>query len=207
MKQIVKVVVRLKGRSALAKLDQARFTVTKMKGNANFTNLAAQVTDLESAADTLESAITLARSGDYERVGLKQVAEDALMALLAKLCDSINGEAAGDKSKLLTCGLPLRRENQPVGELPPPVKLVSKLTETRGRVSLQWVGPDGTRLYNVYWSTTNSPYDWRLLSGATKQRYNADGLEPGTVYYFAVSAVGTAGESSRSEPAEVMAAA
>ncbi|MBK6884635.1 MAG: fibronectin type III domain-containing protein [Flavobacteriales bacterium] len=207
MKQIVRVVVRLRGRSTLAKLDQARFTVTKMKGNANFTALAAQVAELEIAADTLDSAITMARTGDHELVGLKQIAEDVLMAQLAKLCDSINGEAAGDKSKLLTCGLPMRRENEPFGELPPPTKLVSRLTSTRGRASLVWNGPAGTRVYNMYISTTNSPYVWTLVSSTTKQRFNVDGLEPGKFYYFAVSAIGSAGESSKSEPAEVMAAA
>ncbi|MBK6552293.1 MAG: fibronectin type III domain-containing protein [Flavobacteriales bacterium] len=45
------------------------------------------------------------------------------------------------------------------------------------------------------------------MSSTTKQRFNVDGLEPGKFYYFAVSAIGSAGESSKSEPAEVMAAA
>ncbi|MEZ4738374.1 MAG: hypothetical protein R2818_03225 [Flavobacteriales bacterium] len=99
MRQIVKVVVRMRGRSAFAKLDQARFVVSKMKDNANFADLADRVTELETAADTLDNAITMARSGDHELVGLKQIAEDVLMVAMAKLCDSINGEAAG-KSKL-----------------------------------------------------------------------------------------------------------
>lgn len=207
MRQIVKVVVRMRGRSAFAKLDQARFVVSKMKDNANFADLADQVTELETAADTLDNAITMARSGDHELVGLKQIAEDVLMVAMAKLCDSINGEAAGDKSKLLTCGLPLRRENNPIGELNPPTKVEGLLTKTRGRASLAWKGPEGTKVYNVYMSTTNSPYNWTLVSATTKQRFNVDGLVAGTFYYFAVSAVGTAGESSKSEPAEVMAAA
>lgn len=207
MRQIVKVVVRMRGRSAFAKLDQARFVVTKMKSNPLFASLAGQVTELETAADTLDNAITMARSGDHELVGMKQIAEDVLMEVMAKLCDSVNGEAAGERAKLITCGFPLRRENNPIGELNPPVKLLGKLTKTRGRASLVWQGPEGTKVYNVYMSTTNSPYNWTLVSTTTKQRFNVDGLVAGTFYYFAVSAVGTAGESSKSEAAEVMAAA
>ncbi len=42
---------------------------------------------------------------------------------------------------------------------------------------------------------------------SSKQRFNVDGLKAGEFYWFAVSANGTAGESSLSEPARVMAAA
>ncbi|MBK6549667.1 MAG: hypothetical protein IPG11_04565 [Flavobacteriales bacterium] len=73
--------------------------------------------------------------------------------------------------------------------MPPPTKLVSRLTSTRGRASLVWNGPSGTRVYNMYISTTNSPYVWTLVSSTTKQRFNVDGLEPGKFYYFAVSAI------------------
>ena len=207
MKKVTRVVVRLKGRSALAKVDQARFTVSKMKGNLNFPTLDAQVLGLEAATNKLETAITDARSGDHEKVGLKQMAEVEVMAELTALCSSINGVAPDDKEKLLTCGLPLRRESQPKGELPPPTRLVNKLTTTTGRAALLWNGPEGTRLYKVFRSTASEPFNWEDIGSTTKQRFNVDKLEPGVFYWFAVSAVGAAGESSLSEPARVMAAA
>ncbi|MBK8532635.1 MAG: hypothetical protein IPL64_12165 [Flavobacteriales bacterium] len=46
--------------------------------------MAAQVAELEIAADTLDSAVTMARTGDHELVGLKRIAGDVLMAQLAK---------------------------------------------------------------------------------------------------------------------------
>ena len=207
MRKIVRVVVRLRGRSVLARLDQARFVVTKMTGNTNFPTLAPQVTGLGSAADALESAITAARTGDHEAVGLKDLAAVDVDDRMAKLCDSINGIAAGDMAKLLTCGLPLRRENTPIGELPPPVKLVNNLTSTSERVALAWEGPEGALMYNVYMSNSNSPFVWEQIGSTSKQKFNVDSLVPGTFYWFSVSAVGTAGESSKSEPARAMAAA
>lgn len=207
MKKVTRVVVRLKGRSALAKVDQARFTVSKMKGNLNYPTLDAQVLGLEAVTNKLEAAITEARSGDHEKVGLKQMAEVEVMAELTALCNSINGVTPDDKEKLLTCGLPLRREGQPKGELSPPTKLVNKLTTTTGRAALLWNGPDGTRLYKVYRSVGSEPFIWEEVGNTTKQRFNVDKLEPGVFYWFAVSAAGPLGESSLSEPARVMAAA
>ena len=206
MFKIVRVVVRLKGRSALAKLDLAKYVVSKMTGNVDFTSLAAMVLALKNAADALELAITAANSRDTIAVGEKQLAEALVEELLAKLCDSINGIAAGNKAVLLTCGLPLRRENSPVGELPPPQKVVSRYTPTSGRVSLVFEGPEGSRMFNVYRSASNDPFKWDLIGTTTKQRYNSDGNMPGSIIWFAISAVGTAGESSKSEPARTMAA-
>lgn len=206
MFKIVRVVVRLKGRSALAKLDLARWVVTKMSGNINFAALAAMVTALKNAADALELAITAANSRDMEAVGEKQLAEALVEELLAKLCDSINGIAAGNKAVLLTCGLSLRRDNTPIGELDPVQNVASRYTPNSGRVALVFEGPEGARMYNVYRSGSNDPFKWELIGTTTKQRYNSDGNTPGNFYWFAITAVGTAGESSTSEPARAMAA-
>jgi hypothetical protein len=45
------------------------------------------------------------------------------------------------------------------------------------------------------------------VATTSKSRINIDGLTPGQFYWFAVSAIGAAGESSKSEPCLVMAAA
>lgn len=81
------------------------------------------------------------------------------------------------------------------------------LTTTQGRAALVWNGPEGTRLYSMYQSTSSEPFNWVLIGTTTKQRFNVDKLEPGAFYWFAVSATGAAYESSLSEPARVMAAA
>ena len=177
-----------------------------MTGNVDFAGLAAMVTALKNAADVLELAITAANSRDTEAVGEKQLAAALVDELLAKLCDSINGIAAGNKAVLLTCGLPMRREISPIGELFPVQNVASRYTPMSGRVSLVFDGPDGARMYNVYRSTGNDPFNWVLIGTTTKQRYHSDGNIPGSIIWFAITAVGTAGESSKSEPARTMAA-
>jgi len=203
---MVKVVVRLNGRSAFAKLDTANFVVSKMTGNVNFPTLAAQVTALKTACTDLDAAIIVANSGDHEAVGQKEMAEALVVELLAKLCASINGVAAGDRAKLNTCGLPLRKDNRPVGELPPPIALIQRPTTTSGRVALEWQGVHGAKMFNLYRSDIASPYNWVLVGTSTKTKGNIDNLKSGTDYWFAVSAVGTAGESSLSKALPAMAA-
>jgi len=204
MKRIVKVVVRLNGRSAMAKLDNSRYVVSKMTDNANFTALAPQVTALNDAAEALDAAITAARSGAHEAVAGKDLAAEALMDKLTMLCSSINGLAAGDAAKLITTGLPLRQDNSPVGELVPPEGLLTRLTKTRQRVALEWDGQRGVRLFNVYCSLSEAPFDWKQV-GSTKRSFNVDGLTSGAFAWYAVSAVGSAGESSLSAPCYAMA--
>ncbi len=207
MFKIVRVVVRLKGRSAFAKLDLARFVVSQMTGNTNFPTLTALVTELGSVADALESALIAANTGDHEAVGIKEMAEAELELVIAKLCDAINGVALGDRAKLLTCGLPLRKESTRHGELVPPSGVMSKLTSTTGRVALVFTGSKGALSYNVYRSTSPAPYNWVFIGNTSKQKYNDDDNTPGTFFFYAVSAVGAAGESSKSAAAPGMAAA
>jgi hypothetical protein len=74
-------------------------------------------------------------------------------------------------------------------------------TYTRTRVWLH-------RTYDhVYMSTSNAPFQWDFIGVTTKSRFHADNLAPGTFYWFAVSAINAAGESSKSEPCRAMAAA
>ena len=62
-------------------------------------------------------------------------------------------------------------------------------------------------MHHVFMSTTAEPFNWVLIGATSKSRFDADSLEPGTFYFFAVSALGAAGESSKSEPCRAMAAA
>lgn len=66
---------------------------------------------------------------------------------------------------------------------------------------------EGTDTHHVYMSTTNAPFNWELIGVTSKSGFNVDDLQPGKFYWFAVTAIGAAGESSKSEPCRVMAAA
>ena len=81
------------------------------------------------------------------------------------------------------------------------------MNDTDGCCSFRWDREDGTDMHHVFMSTSNNPFNWVLIGATTKSRFDADSLAPGTFYWFAVTALGAAGESSKSEPLLLMAAA
>ena len=103
-------------------------------------------------------------------------------------------------------GFDVVEPGEPIGERDPPQALGNRLTTMRGRVALDWARVYGARMYQVYMSTSNDPFKWELVAVTTKSRLDVDSLQPGTFYWFAVSAVGAAGTSSKSDPAQAMAA-
>lgn len=112
----------------------------------------------------------------------------------------------GDADIIKLSGFEVVEPGKPYGQPNPPQLLRYKLTLTSGRVSLVWEPQDGVDMHHIFMSTTNAPYNWQQVGTSAKSRFNMDGLTPGVMYYFAVSAIGAAGESSKSEPCEVRAA-
>ena len=137
----------------------------------------------------------------------KRVADAELRALVKQLGAYVQNVSAGDKDIILSSGFAVVKKGSPVGELPPPKSLGAKLTNMTGRVALQWEREYGADMHHVYMSTTNDPLEWELIGVTTKSRFDADTLKPGTFYWFAVTAIGAAGESSKSDVLRAMAAA
>ncbi|TWU00270.1 Exo-beta-D-glucosaminidase precursor [Botrimarina colliarenosi] len=66
------------------------------------------------------------------------------------------------------------------------------------RIDLAWTPTPGAKSYNVYRSTVGGgPYEL-IAAGAPAGSYSDDSLEAGTTYYYRVSAINGAGESSLS---------
>ncbi|ATW25596.1 fibronectin type III domain-containing protein [Candidatus Formimonas warabiya] len=90
--------------------------------------------------------------------------------------------------------------NITVTEPEAPASLSAKAEE--GQVTLTWSEVDGADSYNVYMGTASEEYDSApLAKEISDTSYTATDLTNGTTYYFAVTAVNTAGESEKSEEA------
>ena len=68
-----------------------------------------------------------------------------------------------------------------------------------GQVTISWPAVSGASSYNIYWATTTgvTPATGTLIANATSP-YVQTGLTNGTTYYYAVTAVNSAGESNPS---------
>lgn len=137
----------------------------------------------------------------------RDIAETKLREAARQWAAYVQMVSDGDPDVISLSAFGIVKRGSPVGELPPPQKLQARLTNVEGRASLVWDREDGTDIHHVYMSTSSDPFNWVLIGASTKSRFNVDSLEPGKFYWFAVSALGAAGESSKSEPCRVMAAA
>ncbi|MEO8068778.1 MAG: fibronectin type III domain-containing protein [Flavobacteriales bacterium] len=137
----------------------------------------------------------------------KRAAVKVVRMDVKKLASYVQNISGGDADMILLSGFEIAKRNPFYGELTPPVNLISRLNKHTGRVALQWKRQDGADMHHVFMSKGNSPYDWVLVGSTPKSRFNMDGLVAGVFYYFAVTAIGAAGESSKSEPCTAMAAA
>lgn len=202
------VKIGLDGQSATSLVAYAQALHDKVDGNPAFATPVPAMADLQTAITALAAANAAvdANPGRVEHQA-RRVAQSKVEGLVRQLAGYVQATSAGDEDVILSSGFAVRKKASPIGELPRPTKLVNLLTNTTGRVSIRWQSEYGADLYHVFMSETNAPFNWQLVGATTKSRFNADSLEPGKFYWFAVTAIGAAGETSLSEPCRVMAAA
>lgn len=131
---------------------------------------------------------------------LKKKALQLVKADMKSQMGYVQAVSGGDADIINTGGFDVVKRGGPIGELNPPKNLGSKFTTMTGRARLVWDREQGADLHHVYISSSNAPFKWELIGATTKCRFDADSLEPGTIYWFAVTAIGAAGETSKSEP-------
>ena len=173
----------------------------KVAGNAEFPTPVPSAVDFQKSIDELAAAnaAVQANGGKAEHVA-KRAAIKEVKAALKSWAAYVQVASAGVEDVILSSGFGVVKRGAPIGELNPPKNLGSKFTSMLGRARLVWEREEGADMHHVYMSTSNAPFNWVLIGATTKSRFNADSLEPGTMYWFAVTAIGAAGETSKSEP-------
>ena len=202
------VKIGLDGQPATKLVAYSQALHDKVNGNANFATPTPALGVLQTAITALivANAAVDANAGPAEHQA-RRVAVRSVEGLVRQLAGYVQAVSAGNEGVILSSGFAVRNKGTPVGELAPPTALMSRVTDKTGRGALVWEREHGADMYHVFMSTTNNPFKWELIGATTKSRFNADTLEPGTFYWFAVTAIGAAGESSKSEPCLLMAAA
>ncbi|MGV9013441.1 MAG: hypothetical protein ACOH13_12680 [Flavobacteriales bacterium] len=157
--------------------------------------------EFQQNIDALAAAnATVDANGGKAAHQAKREALNAVKGDIKMLAGYVQTTSAGVADKILLSGFEVVRRGSPKGELSPPLSLTARATKMERRASFTWKCDQGADVYQVFMSRSNDPFQWELLGTTTKRGFNADNLESGVLYWFAVSAVGAAGETSKSEP-------
>ncbi len=207
MKTTYTVKLGLKGLTPTDLVKRGRNHVTMMTGSAIYTTPTPALATITAACNRLDAANqAVLFNGGKLAYTERDEADQELRDLIKELAGYVQAVSKGDKPQVQDGGFDVVEPGEPIGELPAPQALGSRLTTLEGRVALDWERVNGAKMYQVYMSTSNDPLKWELVAVTTKSRVNVDSLESGRFYWFAVNAVGAAGASSKSDPALAKAA-
>jgi hypothetical protein len=190
------------GLAATAFVAKAQALYVKLTGNvATYPAPVPALEDFQADIHALAAAnAAVDANGGRAEHQARREALKLVKADIKSLAGYVQATSGGDADTILLSGFDVVKRGSPAGELTPPQKLTVRFTTMEGRASFAWELHGRADAFNVFMSRSNSPFAWEMLATTTKRRFNADNLESGTLYWFAVSAVGAAGETSKSEP-------
>jgi hypothetical protein len=173
-----------------ALLVKASFIVASMTNNPHFVNPVPPLTNLQTAIDAFDDALTNAKAGKEATI-IKRNCRAALEGVLTELGLFVQLSSKGNEAILATSGYDLASKPMPVGVLPKPENFMVKPAESRGSVKLSMKAIDGANSY-VY-EYTNAPVTeqstWTPIN-ASRANVLIDDLTSGSQYSFRAVAIG-----------------
>ena len=207
----VKVALNLNRLSVPEKVEKSRSIVVEMTGNGNFPNadIKPPLAEISTSTDELEVAHLAAKTGGEEQTAIQHEKETILDNKLTQLGhyveDVANNDPANAKSIVLSAGMDVKDEGEPVGDLPAPENMQADFGDEEGKIELDSDSVKGASAY--IWNVSPDPIapgSWEMMgdfeSVSTASRFTWEDLTPGAKYHFRGAAVGAAGRGAWSDP-------
>lgn len=165
--------------------------ISNMTGNANFPTPVPALNEVEAAADNFSSALVKAQTGNRADVADKNAKRETLLAVLRQLCSYVNLTANGDAAMLLTSGFDVSKDPQPsIISKPEIIRLENGVASGTLLLSVKAVKGAYSYLHEYTTDATMAPGSW-VSNLSTSAKTTLSNLQPGTVYYCRVAAVGS----------------
>lgn len=188
----LKVLLSFVRLSIIVKIGFYRNVILKMTNNPNFPNPDISLADATTAVDALNTAFLNAQDGSHVAVALMHEAEDQADACFRILAAYVDRIADGNEAIILGSGF--ESSSQPVYA---PKAILAVLNGAKsGSVRLIAKAIDKAGAYNWQMAKDAIPTSeegWTDIGQTTVANMDKDGLTPGSVYYFRVSAVTPSG--------------
>lgn len=203
----VKVALNLKDLSVPEKIEKGRTIVTEMTGNPNFGGSAGPIkpplAEITTAVDELEDAHVAAQTGGEAETSVQHEKETVLDNKLTQLGhyveDVANNNPATAKSVVQSAGMDVKKEGEPVGDLPAPENFKADYGSNDGETELD-CDPVKGALWYIWIASPHGEDNWFMLgdfeSVSSASKFTWTDLNPGAEYDFKVAAGGASGRGS-----------
>ena len=179
--------------------------ITSMTGNANYPKPAPTLAQVTVALAGFSDAIAAAADGGMTLTTLKNDQRAILAGLLRLLASYVHVTCNGDLAILQSSGFPIQKPvRQPVGILPAPVGLALSRGGRSGDLDAKATPVPGASTYNWRLSLTSKPEAILRYEQSIGASITFPGLTPTADYTVILNAVGTAGPSDWSAPANLI---
>ncbi len=188
-----KVVLNVSGLSAGEINNFADSIYTKLIGNTNFTLLGSYLTALSAANTSFKTAIVASKDGTKLNTSTLHDAQYDVKRILAIIVATVNYEANGNETILISSGLDLRNYTPPTAK-----SFNAKQGKLSGSVDVE-INSYGTAAY-VWEMSTDPISSWTQVALTTLSKTTITGLTPGLKYWFKVSVTKGSELKAKSDP-------
>lgn len=184
-------------------LGLLRNVIAKMTGNPLFTTPPVSMGDMGTLGDRLQVAIEEATNGSKQSKLVRNDVVAEVKDALRRTADYVRSVCVGNATQLESSGFELSKTPERVGVPSAPKNLTVRPTTLRQELELRWPRVKGGYTYNVWSSEKDPAVDgaWTLVAVTTRGKLLVTDLESFKPYWFAVSAIGSAGEGAKCDPA------
>lgn len=169
---------------------RAQLILNSLTGNAHFTDPVPSLAELQAAITAFSAALIKAGSGNRSDIAFKNQKRRELVAILVSLAQYVTFVANGDESILYSSGFEISKTPGTIIITRPENLQVINGNNT-GELQISVNGVKGALSYLFEYTTdaTQAASNWQSIA-SSRVKFMVDGLQPGTVYYCRVGAVG-----------------
>lgn len=143
------IALNLGKKTVLEKISLGRNVNTLMTGNINYATPNPPLADLVTATDELETAYNNSLDGSRTSKAILREKETIFDRVITNLANYVENAAAGDEIKLLSSGMPLRKDKETIGMLEAPQDVRLSAGPGAGKLWLRYEKVKGAGNYEI----------------------------------------------------------
>jgi hypothetical protein len=196
-----KPIIKIKNPNSSKTAERSNTIISKIDGNPKFSTIDLTVTKKStSILGLITTEKNAAKKAYQQKVREEKVAIEVVKNNLEAVGADVHLIAKGDETIILEAGFDVRSNLKAIGMLKAPLGVLATEGAGSGMVQCKWKKVKGAVSYNVeLTSDITNDNSWKTIVIVTKTSCIVDNLQPGTLIWMRVAAVGAAGSTAPSD--------